>query len=100
MVAALEFFATHDSEPYSYYHIATGDYLTVKEIAELVVREMKLSNVRYDFTGGDRGWKGDVPVVRFDLAKAHGRGWRAKHNSAEAMTLAIRAMIEETKSAT
>ncbi len=96
VVAALEHFAANDSQPYSYYHIATGDYLTVKEIADLVVYEMGLKGVRYDFTGGDRGWKGDVPIVRFNLAKAHGRGWRAKHNSREAMTLAIRAMIEET----
>ncbi len=96
VVAALEYFAVHDTEPYSCYHIATGDYLTVKEIADLVVQEMGLTNVRYDFAGGDRGWKGDVPVVRFNLAKAHGRGWRAKRSSAEAMTLAIRAMIEET----
>jgi len=54
---------------------------------------MKLKNVQCEFSGGDRGWKGDVPVIRFDLEKIHSLGWRTKKTSVEAMQCAIDAMI-------
>jgi len=99
VVRAKQYFAARDKEPYTYYHLATGDYLTVREIADLVVEEMGLKHVRYVFSGGDRGWKGDVPIVRFDLTKVHDAGWRAERSSREAMRDAIRAMLAQTADA-
>jgi UDP-glucose 4-epimerase len=55
--------------------------------------------VRYDFTGGDRGWKGDVPMVRFDVTKIKALGWRAARTSAEAVRDAVAAMREEIENA-
>ena len=54
--------------PFAVYNVATGDYITVREIAELAVECVGLApdSVRFAFTGGDRGWKGDVPVVRLE----------------------------------
>ena len=75
------------------FNVATDDYLTVREIADLVVEEMSLRNVQYRFLGGDRGWKGDVPKVRFDLDLIHNLGWYAKRNSREAMRQSIREML-------
>jgi len=88
---------SHSSERFDVFNVAADDYLTVQEIADLVVEEMGLQRrqVRYEFTGGTRGWKGDVPVVRFDLNKIHGLGWRAQRTSREAMRQAIRAMLME-----
>ena len=53
------------------------------------------SETRYEFTGGDRGWKGDVPIVRFDCSKIKALGWQARRTSAEAVTDAMKAMLEE-----
>jgi UDP-glucose 4-epimerase len=92
IVQAKQYFVERDTARYSYYHLATGDYLTVREIADLVAEEMGLSNVAYEFTGGDRGWKGDVPVVRFNLDKVSKCGWHAKRNTREAMRASIRSM--------
>ena len=78
---------------FGYYNVATEDYLDVKSIADLVVEEMGLRNVALHFAGGDRGWKGDVPVLRFDLAKSHALGWRAALTSQEAMRRSIREML-------
>lgn len=97
IVAGLQYFANSDTSRYSYYHLATDDYLTVAEIADMVVEEMELKNVHFEYTGGDRGWSGDVPVVRFDLSKAHARNWRAKRNTHEAMRVAIRSMLIQVK---
>jgi len=69
------------------------DYLDVRTIADLVIEEMGLRDVALHFTGGARGWKGDVPVVRFDLEKIHALGWRAAMTSSEAMRRSIREML-------
>ena len=71
-------FANHSSaapfagKPFDVYNIASGDYSTVAEIADLAVEAAGLSPraVRYEYTGGDRGRKGDVPVVRFVSPKS------------------------------
>jgi len=82
---------------YDVFNVATDDYITVAEIADLAVQASGLvsGKVRYEFTGGDRGWKGDVPIVRFDCSKIKALGWKAQRSSAEAITDAMRAMLEE-----
>ena len=76
------------------YNVATDDYIDVTSIANIVVEEMGLKNVQYKYTGGDRGWKGDVPQVRFDLNKLHKLGWRAHYTSPEAVRLSVREILE------
>ncbi len=85
--------------PYDVFNVATDDYITVREIADMAVEVSGLApgSVQYDFTGGDRGWKGDVPVVRFDCSKIKEMGWRSRRSSAEAVRVAITAMREEIK---
>ena len=80
--------------PYEVFNVATDDYITVKQIADLAVTiaGLRPDQVRYDFTGGDRGWKGDVPIVRFDCSKVKALGWRCRRNSAEAVSDAMAAM--------
>lgn len=87
----------HCKDKYQFYNVATGDYITVKEIADLVVQLMGLerNDVNYNYTGGARGWKGDVPVVRFDLNKILATEWRPKYLSREALTESINSMINE-----
>jgi UDP-glucose 4-epimerase len=84
---------------YDVFNVATGDYITVKEIAELAVEVCGLApgSVRFDFTGGDRGWKGDVPIVRFDSTKIESLGWRRHRSSREAVRDSMAAMWEEIR---
>ena len=77
------------------YNVATDDYITVNEIADLVTEEMGLNNVQYKYSGGNKGWKGDVPVVRFDLSKIHRLGWKSKYSSKEAIRKSIREMLKQ-----
>ena len=69
----------------------------MREIAELAVDCVGLApgSVRFAFTGGDRGWKGDVPVVRLDTARIRALGWRCERPSREALRQSIAAMIPE-----
>lgn len=82
---------------YDVFNVATDDYITVAEIADLAARVsgIPFGKVQYEFTGGDRGWKGDVPIVRFNCSKVKALGWKAQRSSAEAVTDAMQAMLEE-----
>ncbi len=81
------------------FNVATGDYITVKEIAEiaadLVVGDR--SKVKFKFSGGDRGWKGDVPVIRLNTDRIKALGWRRQYSSAEAIKRSISDMLACTK---
>ena len=97
ILAAIQVVATATSERYAIFNVATDDYITVREIADLAVKVCGISpgQTRYEFTGGDRGWKGDVPVVRFDCTKIKALGWKARRTSAEAVADAMAAMVDE-----
>lgn len=58
---------------------------TVTHIAEIVVDVLGLDNVKFKYTGGDRGWKGDVPRFAYDISKVLATGWEPKHTSDEAV---------------
>jgi UDP-glucose 4-epimerase len=79
------------------FNVGTDEYITVTEIAGLVVKALDLSDVDFVYSGGDRGWKGDVPVVRFSSEKIRARGWKRGHSTAEALTASILANMDEAK---
>ena len=53
--------------------------------------------VRFEYSGGDRGWKGDVPIVRLDTARIQSIGWRCESSSREALRRSMLAMIPDMK---
>jgi UDP-glucose 4-epimerase len=72
------------------FNVATGDSITVTEIADLAVEVLGLEKRPiYEYTGGDRGWKGDVPVVRLNIERIQGLGWRCALKSREALRAAM-----------
>ncbi len=83
---------------FDFFNVATQDYITVREIADLAATRLGLANVSYTFTGGSRGWKGDVPVVRFDSTKLRQKGWANQRTTVQAMTDSIDSMILDAKS--
>jgi UDP-glucose 4-epimerase len=101
VLEAIFLVAAQSMKPYEVFNVATDDYVTVREIADMAVRISGLppAEVRYDFAGGDRGWKGDVPIVRFDCSTIKALGWRNRRSSAEALTAAMEAMRRELENA-
>jgi UDP-glucose 4-epimerase len=77
------------------FNAGTGEYVTVTEIARLVSERMQLADVHYEYAGGSRGWKGDVPVVRFRSDKLAALGWRCHLGTIEALLDSIDANIVE-----
>jgi UDP-glucose 4-epimerase len=82
-------------ESFEIFNVGTGDHITVAQIADLVVERMGLEKIPYSYTGGDRGWKGDVPLVRFRSGKLASLGWRCTYSSREAIIASIDANIAE-----
>ena len=66
----------------------------VTRIAEIVTEEMNLKDVKFNYTGGKRGWKGDVPHFQFDISKITTLGWKPTHNSDEAVRKATQTVLE------
>jgi UDP-glucose 4-epimerase len=81
------------------YNVATGDYITVTEIADLAVECVGLEpgSVEYEYTGGERGWKGDVPVVRLDTSRIRALGWQNEMGSRESLRDSMLAMLPEAR---
>jgi len=99
VISAILTVADRDGEGFEVFNVGTGDYVTVREIADLVVDRMGLLAVSYRYTGGSRGWKGDVPIVRFRSDKLASLGWRCRHSSVEALLDSIDANISEATAA-
>lgn len=78
------------------FNVATGDYITVREIAELAV-EVVGHTQPTELVFGDqpRGWAGDVPVVRLSTDKIQATGWRCSATSREALRRSMQAMIDD-----
>jgi UDP-glucose 4-epimerase len=82
------------AEKINVYNLGPRDSVTIKEIAEIVVEEMGLGDVVFTYTGGDRGWKGDVPKFMLDTRKVRTLGWKPKHTSKEAVRIAAKGLIK------
>jgi UDP-glucose 4-epimerase len=86
----------HDRKrPVDIYNLGSPFTLTVTEIARIVCEEMGLDGVTFRYTGGERGWPGDVPKVDFDISKMDALGWRVTRTSAEAVRICARRLLEE-----
>jgi len=79
------------------FNVATGDYITVSEIAEVALDVLGIprDTCQFTYTGGSRGWKGDVPVIRLSTERIRSRGWAPSMGSREALRTAMAAMAEE-----
>jgi UDP-glucose 4-epimerase len=86
------------TKPFDVFNVATGDYITVAEIAEIAISEVlgkDADSVTLRYSGGDRGWKGDVPIVRLNTDKIKSLGWKRKFSSAEAIRQSICDMLKQ-----
>jgi UDP-glucose 4-epimerase len=81
------------------YNVATGDYITVNDIARLAIEVAGLQpgEVRLEYTGGDRGWKGDVPIVRLNTERIRSLGWKCRLSSRQALCVSMRSMLADAQ---
>jgi UDP-glucose 4-epimerase len=94
LISAINLVWTQSREPINIFNVSSDSYITVQEIAEIVIDSMSLSDTEILYTGGVRGWKGDVPVVRLDTSKIEALGWRTQLTSRQAVQRTVEAILE------
>lgn len=85
LVDAICKFAITGEKGVSLYNLCPEGETSVIRIADMVCHEMGLKNVRYSFTGGEGGWKGDVPRFKYCADKIKSLGWNPTMTSDEAV---------------
>ncbi len=79
------------------YNAGVETATNVTTIANIVCEVLGYENVKYKYTGGNIGWKGDVPKFQYDLTKIHNAGWSAKYTSDEAVRETVRYIKDNIK---
>jgi UDP-glucose 4-epimerase len=97
VVKAVLLAAERSTGSYGAYNVASSDHITVTEIARLAVDCAGLdpSRVEFEYTGGSRGWKGDVPIVRLNTKRIRALGWECRANSREALRSSMLSMLPD-----
>ena len=85
----------HAKDTVNYFNLGAADQIAVKRIVEILIEETRLRNVKVKYTGGESGWKGDVPVFLLSNKKMAKLGWKPKHNSEEAVREAASIVVRE-----
>ena len=80
----------HSCEQVNILNLGTNSSTNVTAIADMVVEAMGLTDVKFNYTGGSRGWRGDVTQVRYDNTRMKDLGWEAGLSSGEAVRQSIK----------
>jgi len=78
------------------YNLGTRTTTSVNAIADIVAEELGV-DPEYEYTGGDRGWTGDVPKMRLSIEKLSALGWEPSLSSDESVREAARVLAEELR---
>jgi UDP-glucose 4-epimerase len=94
VVAGIIFGFENSNDKLNLFNLGCNSNTTVTRIAEMVVEEMNLKDVKFNYTGGIRGWAGDVPRFQLDISKIKKLGWKESNTSDEAVRKAIREVLD------
>ena len=83
------------NSPINLYNLGSHDTCSVRRIAEIVVEETGFNNATIEYTGGDRGWAGDIPRAMLSIEKMLSTGYDVNYNSEAAVRHTTRCLIEE-----
>jgi UDP-glucose 4-epimerase len=72
------------------FNLATPDTTSVADIARFVCEAAGLPDAKIEYTGGDRGWAGDVRRMNLAINGISALGWRPRYGSDEAVVTTAR----------
>ena len=94
-VRAMVHLVDNTEQKVNLYNLGTGDTCSVRRIAEIVVEESGFKDVSIEYTGGDRGWAGDVPKTSLDVEYLFSTGFAPKMQSEDAIRYTVKELIKE-----
>lgn len=80
---------------YDYYNVGSKEWIQVKKIGRIIEDEMGLEDVEHKYTGGKKGWVGDVHKMLLSIERLENLGWEPKLSFKESMHRYIK-WLEET----
>ena len=92
--AILHVYNTQDKQ-INLFNLGSHDTCSVKRIAEIVTEETGYKDAKIEYTGGSRGWAGDIPRARLGIEKMLSTGYAVGYNSEDAVRYTARSLIKE-----
>ncbi len=84
----------HGKDRVGIYNLGHDDFMQVTELAQIVIDEMGLTDVEFQFTGGERGWVGDSPVVHLDTSNLKDLGWKPTVSIEQSLRDTVRYLLD------
>ena len=85
----------HAKEPLNLYNLGSHDTCSVRRIAEIVVEVTNNHGAAIEYTGGERGWAGDIPRARLGIDKMLNTGFDVQMNSEDAVRNTATCLLKE-----
>ena len=80
-------------QQYDVFNLGCETFTSIDKVAEIVIQEMGLKNIKIRHSGGKRGWAGDAPIVHFSIEKMKKLGWKPQYTSDEVVRIACRRLL-------
>ena len=80
--------STATDERIQIFNLGTDEVCQVFDSVGWITGRLKLSP-RLSFSGGRRGWIGDIPMIHLDTSRIRSIGWRPKRSIREAVELTV-----------
>ncbi|MEA1984856.1 MAG: NAD-dependent epimerase/dehydratase family protein [Euryarchaeota archaeon] len=93
-VDAVLFAVEHSDEQVNIFNIGSEDTIDATGIGEIIVDEMGLEDVEFTYTGGNRGWKGDVPRMMLSVDRIKAAGWSPDNSSEDSVRSTVRVLLK------
>ena len=92
-VDAILYLIEESKEKVNIFNVGSEDTISATEIGKAVTEEMGFFDVEFTYTGGSRGWKGDVPRMRLGIEKMKNLGWKPGYTSERSVRETARALL-------
>jgi len=98
IVSAILFAFKKAKKQLNYFNLGTVGFTEVKKIAKEVIKSFGLKKVKIVYSGGKRGWPGDVSKVSLNINKILKLGYKFKVlDSTNACMIGVKQIINELK---
>jgi len=92
----ITFVIEKSNDEVSIFNVGSEDATNPTRIGEIIVEEMGLKDVEFSYTGGSRGWKGDVPIMMLSIDKLKNMGWELDSGSEDFVRDTVRSLLENS----
>jgi UDP-glucose 4-epimerase len=80
-------------QPVNVLNLGTDEYVEVNDSIATLVDELKL-NPELRYTGGQRGWIGDNPLIHLECTRMRALGWKPRLNIRESLRVTLRWLLD------